>query len=498
MADNLDSLGARLQRALREADLPAPLKQYLAIKGLQGSVLGALGQGDPQAEAAKVLAGDESYNPLPALLSSVGAVGSLGAAPAGVGTLGAGFIRKAKVVEPTGAELTKVIREQLKPYGLYKKDITVDDVRRLAAPGVYQNPRAIVEQAKAQLGAEDPLLQRLWGVSRQDLYDIAKSRTGTMRPEDIPGMTLRERVTPEAVQAVMNPRNEQRILDTMELAQKVPGLRQTQGWYVMDPAYQRLAELIGPEEAVKQYNRLNITHGVFSAASAVPTELMRGSTAAMLAERGEFPAFMKYGGTPRTSGMPLEEISAGVPEWMRYIPGHMAHSTAHTQALKKYLDTGELSFTTGKVPPYIAQSGVPQTGFSTGYPVIDTHMGKQFGYMDTRTAPSGSMALRETDPLARWYSEKIAGPLGIEPGYAQPMGWTVYGPQTGVMSELGAPKLEIVSNLIGKRAAREGVSPEAVRDAWLLSKGAIGAGAGLVTLPSIGSLVQMTPGDLTQ
>ena len=55
----VDSLGARLQQYLRDSDLPMPIKRYLGIKGLQGSMLGAVlgGGGDPQAEAESVFMG---------------------------------------------------------------------------------------------------------------------------------------------------------------------------------------------------------------------------------------------------------------------------------------------------------------------------------------------------------------------------------------------------------------------------------------------------------
>jgi hypothetical protein len=133
----------------------------------------------------------------------------------------------------------------------------------------------------------------------------------------------------------------------------------------------------------------------------------------------------------------------------------------------------------GKVPSYISASGVPQTGFQTGYPVIDAHMGTSTGYYDVRPTPGASMQLRETHPIAQWFGEKVAKPMGIEPVSAQAQGWSVFGPQTDVKSMIGAPKLEIASDEIMRRAKREGLDPEAVRDSWLMSRGAIGAVGGL-------------------
>ena len=84
-----------LLRRGASSDLPTPIKRYLGIKGLQGSMLGALfsAGGDPRAEAESVFMGGD-YNPVPALLSSVGMVGAPAVGPAGIGTLGSGVLRK--------------------------------------------------------------------------------------------------------------------------------------------------------------------------------------------------------------------------------------------------------------------------------------------------------------------------------------------------------------------------------------------------------------------
>lgn len=375
-----------------------------------------------------------------------------------------------------GTSVAKQIAEALRKHGLSSRDVTVLNPKRIEAPGIYQNPKAIVEQARAAVSPESGAMKQLFGVDRQDLYDIARSRSGNITPQDIQGMPWWEgRKVPDPVAQVMTDRNAQRYIDVLAEAQKYPELARTQGWYVMDPAYARLEELLGPYKAPAQYNYLNTMHGPFSASSAVDTELHRGSTGAMMAARGrqDWNRFKRYGNVAE------DERTRNFPPEMRGMPAHMAHSTAHTPALDEWLKSGNLQFGTAKVPSYIAASGVPQTGFQTSYPIIDAHMGTNMGYYDVRTAPGVSMAVRETHPLAQYFAQNIARPMGLEPVSGQAMGWSVFGPQTGVKSMIGAPKLEIASDLIMRRAAREGKNPEAVRDAWLKSMGAIGGFGGL-------------------
>jgi hypothetical protein len=369
-------------------------------------------------------------------------------------------------------------KELFKQFGLRKGQVTVRDPVRIEAPGIYKDPRVITREATEQLAPESPALKQLFGVTRQDLADIAASRSGNVAPQDIPGMTWPTGrgggppVTPEAVQQIMNPRNAQRYIDVLAESSKVPGLAQTRAWYVMDPAYRRLEELVGPEEAVRMYTRSNRMTGPFSASSPVDWELQRGSRAAMMANQGRWPEFLQYGGV-------AEEQRPKYLTELFPMPGHMAHSTAHTPALTRWLGGEPFEMGTGKVPGYISASGVPQTGFQTGYPVIDAHMGTSTGYYDVRPTAGVSMGKRETHPIGQWFGQEVAKPMGIEPVSAQAQGWSVFGPQTGVASTIGAPKLEIAADEIMRRARREGLDPEAVRDSWLMSRSAIGAIGGL-------------------
>ena len=95
----------------------------------------------------------------------------------------------------------------------------------------------------------------------------------------------------------MNPANEQRLIDTLAEARKHEGLEKGMvPWYVMDPLYQRMEKLVGPERAAKEYRDFNMSMTPFSAGSSVPSEINRGTAANMMRQRGEYDTFQKYGG----------------------------------------------------------------------------------------------------------------------------------------------------------------------------------------------------------
>ena len=124
----------------------------------------------------------------------------------------------------------------------------------------------------------------------------------------------------EAALSVMNPANEQRILDTLTEARKHPGLEQGMvPWYVMDPMYQRMVELVGPERAAKEYMDFNMSVTPFSAGSSVPSEINRGTAANMMRQRGEYDIFKQYG------GIAVPKRGADYPEALRDVKGMMGH-----------------------------------------------------------------------------------------------------------------------------------------------------------------------------
>jgi hypothetical protein len=71
------------------------------------------------------------------------------------------------------------------------------------------------------------------------------------------------------------------------------------GWYVLDPAFQRLDEMYGTEQAKDMYDRMNTLTGMASPGSDVMTEINRGTAANALFTQGKFDDFMQFGGLPK-------------------------------------------------------------------------------------------------------------------------------------------------------------------------------------------------------
>ena len=355
---------------------------------------------------------------------------------------------------------------------------TVANPKRNAFPGVYADPRQAVSEATQKVGPEDPLLRQLFGVSRQDLSDLALSRQGNELGA-LPGATANPRGS-QAAQDVMTPQNEQRLIDVLSESRNSPSLYQGMtGWYAMDPLYERFRQIFGDDEAPARYQKFNTLMGMASPGSDVGTEVARGTAAHWLDTQGRFQDFLKYGGGKEAA---TGAQAAGTPADMAQVPGHAYHRTAQGGPMADYLRTGSIQMKSPKVPPYIQASGVPETGFQTDLPVGDAHFARGIGLPDTRGAltafgepkvPAASVSTPEMQTLAPWWKNRVAGPAGLESVPAQALMWGAYSPATGVQSAIGAPKLEILSTQIGKLAQRLGVSPESARD--LVIQGKAGA-----------------------
>jgi hypothetical protein len=72
-----------------------------------------------------------------------------------------------------------------------------------------------VQQARERLSIEHPAMKELFGVTRQDLYDIGGRRVGNIEPSYV--RTARGGSS-ESAQRVMTPENAQRIQDALVLA----------------------------------------------------------------------------------------------------------------------------------------------------------------------------------------------------------------------------------------------------------------------------------------
>jgi len=349
-------------------------------------------------------------------------------------------------------------------------------------PGIYQRPDVIAAHAESMVAPEHPALKELFGVTRQDLSDIGQQgrRAGNILDPQYGGM----RANPKGSyvsEGVMTPGNEQRLIDALGVAQtKAPRLTQgMDAWYVMDPLYQRMVQLVGPEQALKDYKRFNTLGGMASPGSEVMTEINRGTAANMMATRGEFPLFQQYG------GMAEAKRGADFPPQLRDVIGHPYHSTAQAGPMGRYLESGAADMTSPKVPLYIQASGVPETGFQTRLPVADAHFTRAIGAADVRAAqghkhPGVSMKTPEYSQTGPWFRERVAAPLGIEAVPGQARLWGLMAPQTGVDTAIGAPKLELIAQRIYERAQKLGIDPKTLRDQVLRGGAHAGILGGLI------------------
>lgn len=355
----------------------------------------------------------------------------------------------------------------LAPAGITKKIATVMNPERIAFPDIYKNPKELVQEAASRVAPENPLLKQLFGVSRQDLFDISQQGTRAGNIADAPFKTAKNPKGAAHAQRVMNPRNVQRLQDIVAEAKQQPELyKGMASWYTMDPLFKRFVDIYG-DRAIGEYNKFNTLTGMASPGSEVLTELNRGTAANMMDFLGRFEDFRKFGG--------VSEFKRGAdfPPELAGVIGHPYHSTAQAGPMGKYLSTGLLEMDSAKVPSYIVASGVPETGFQTRFAVGDAHFSRLLGLPDVRgattkkgvpTIPKASASVPEMVSIAPFFRQKIAEPMGIEAVPAQAVIWGAGSGATGVTSPIGAPKLELLAQQIGETAMRLGVSPETARD----------------------------------
>lgn len=346
-----------------------------------------------------------------------------------------------------------------------KRIATVVDPKRVSFPQIYDNPRELVSRAK--VAPEDPILKELFGVTRDDLYEMSArgTRQGTITeaPYKVPAKAKGARHASQ----VMNPKNTQRLQDIIGEAEKRPDLYQGMAaWYTMDPLFKRFEEIYGPN-AVAEYNRFNALTGMASPGSEVLTELNRGTAANWLDAQGRFEDFVKFGGVAEN------KRGKKFPDDMRSVLGHAYHKTSQAAPMGKFLEGGVVDMGSAKVPSYIAASGVPETGFQTMFPVGDAHWSRLVGLPDVRgrqtkkgveVIPGASASVAEMTSLTPWWRDKVAAPMGLEAVPAQAVVWGAGSNATGVTSPIGAPKLELLAQQIRKAAERMGVSPATARD----------------------------------
>jgi hypothetical protein len=345
---------------------------------------------------------------------------------------------------------------------------TVTNPLRNQFPGVYKRPDVIAQEASARVAPEDPMLKRLFGVTRDDLFEMSQ-RQGNV-PGIIPGASKNPKGS-AAAEAVMNPRNTQRLVDVLgEVKTNAPELyRGMHAWYTMDPQYHRMVELMGEEKAKQMYHRLNTFGGIESPNLPVPVEFNRASAANWLAEQGRMPDWIKYG------GLRDKHLVEGIPSDIIGVPGRVGHQRA-SESQRKFMDTGFHGMDSPKAPPYIQASSVPELGFQTDLPVGDAHWSRFIGLPDVRTSKevSASVSTPELQQLAPWWKNDVAGAVDLESVPAQAIVWGAGSPQTGVKTAIGAGKLELQAIQMAEAAKRLGISPENARDLILMGEARAG------------------------
>jgi hypothetical protein len=326
---------------------------------------------------------------------------------------------------------------------------------------------------------EDPMLKRLFGVTRDDLFEMSK-RQGN-EPGFIPGASKNPKGS-AAAESVMNPRNTQRLVDVLsEVKTNAPDLyKGMHAWYTMDPQYHRMVELMGEEKAKQMYHRLNTFGGIESPNLPVPVEFNRASAAHWLAEQGRMPDWIKYG------GLRDKHLVEGMPSDIVGVPGRVGHQRA-SASQNKFMETGEHGMISPKAPPYIQASSVPELGFQTDLPVGDAHWSRFIGLPDVRTGKevSASVSTPELQQLAPWWKKDVAGASDLESVPAQAIVWGAGSPQTGVKTAIGAGKLELQAIQMAEAAKRLGVSPETARDMILMGEARAGKAEGGSVMPNV-------------
>jgi hypothetical protein len=376
-------------------------------------------------------------------------------------------------VEPVklaGAGLVKEAVEAMERVGRS----TVAHPVRKAFPGIYKEPAALLRDVRIE--PEDPALKQLFGVNRDDLFEMSK-RKGNVK--DILGIEGKSSRGSEATDNVQTPRNARRLVNALDAARTNEGFwKGMHGWYTMDPAYQQLVKDYGPEMGGQMFRRLNTLTGMSSPGSEVMTELQRGTAANMMDNRGLWDEFMMFGGTSKG------DRGHNFPREIAGVDGHPYHSTSQAPAMDKYLKSGKVEMGSAKVPTYIGASTPPELGNFTDLPIADAHFTRAVGLPDTRTAQKvydHSMTMGEYKALAPWYRDQVAAQAGLEGVPAQAIHWGLFGPQTGVTTPVGAPKLELLAKGIMETARRMGISPDRARDLVLSGKAHAFEQGGLVS-----------------
>jgi hypothetical protein len=305
-------------------------------------------------------------------------------------------------------------------------------------------------------------MQRLFGKTRKQLHDDALSR-GDVAPADMPGVNMGPKGKgSSAAKNVTNDANAARLRGIIGAFKDAhpDAYHGMVGWYEMGALYDKVKDILGEKAAPAAYNRLNTFMGMASPGSDVLSEMSRGTAAHMMATKGEFEKFQRYGGNP-TSKAALKNA----PE-LSEIPGHPYHSTSQALPMQKFAERGEPA-AGPKTGQYIKASDAPErpgTTYQNKVLVGDAHFSRGAGLSDVRTAQGyrSSVSGPELKTIHDWFHQRVARhpDVDLPSTSAQAVQWGALSHETGVATPVGAPKLELFAQEVAKAAKRAGVEPE--------------------------------------
>lgn len=341
-------------------------------------------------------------------------------------------------------------------------------------PGIYKPVPQQIEEAAALAAnhPENPLLEGLLGVTRQDLDDMMRARVQDPM-KDVPIHPTTKRGA-RHVKRITNPKNTDRLIQTLEMAGADPRLAGFYGWYESQPLKDLYRKLWGKERGDIEFDKFAQRGSAMSPASPVALENRRASLAGLLEEQGRFDEFMGgYLASGEGVQKALPDLFGTAKDAGQY--SHMYHTSNHTGALQRMEDTGkffsrESAMKAPKTPNYYGS----KLGDIIRWPTQDSHFVRQVGLPDVRQfsgpAWTGSVQKAEAKPVREWFSDKVAAQAGMQGSPSQALLWNTLGPQTGVET-IGKPWLELIVDGAEKEARRKGISPKQALHDFILKQG---------------------------
>ena len=350
---------------------------------------------------------------------------------------------------------------------------TVKSPQQKAKPGVYQGTQELIDQVT--VAPENPLMESLFGVNRQDLDDMTRAaqfRDQRIGPEELPvtGTNM------GYMRNIKTPANEQRLQDVLATAATDPKFVGSYGWYMQDPLAQKYMQELGPIRGLAKFREMTKAGSALSPNTPVPLEARRTSLYNYDPE--------KFVNTDLSSG---EKVMAAYPElfgedldYAKKYAG-MYHQSQHVPALKRMQEMGDPFNPDRAQSPKTPNYYYSRTGENYRYGTGDAHFVRGIGLADTRPnkqsgapAETGSIKAGETGFVRDWWDEDVTAPLGMTGSPGQALMWNVLAPQTGVRTDVGKPLLELQTDLIQERAKRTGNTPEQTLQDWILGNDIIG------------------------